>query len=59
MLNALTSTFVSPLQGEGRGFDSLSAHPRKTGLLGAWRSRPSGLRTPTSFRGAIPRVAIR
>jgi 2-polyprenyl-3-methyl-5-hydroxy-6-metoxy-1,4-benzoquinol methylase len=26
VLNALTSTFSSPLQGEGRGFESLSAH---------------------------------
>jgi integrase len=26
LLNALTSTFVSPLQGEGRGFEPLSAH---------------------------------
>ena len=31
-LKALTSRFVSPLQGEGRGFESLSAHQ-----LGFWR----------------------
>jgi hypothetical protein len=28
LLSALTWTFVSPLQGEGRGFESLSAHQR-------------------------------
>jgi hypothetical protein len=26
LVSALTCAFVSPLQGEGRGFESLSAH---------------------------------